>query len=223
MVENIEGIIQITVLIFCVILSLYRMFKFKSRKWALVSFFFGSYLTGDLYWEVCLLYFGQTPDITLVCDLSWYAALLFLFIMLREELESAGFESVREHLDGKIGVKDLIPLAGPVFTAVMALFYMRFGAIISNVIYAVIMGIIFYSVIWTALNINGGLSLRGEHKNIAHLCMAILMTCLGEYGAWTASCFFDSVSITNPYIWFNVLVSMSFPAYLVMFDKEVGA
>ena len=223
MVENIEGLIQIAVLICCVTVSLYRMFVYKSRRWALVSFFLGSYLTGDLYWQSCIFYFGQTPQISVVSDLSWYAALMFLFILIREELESVGYKIVEVKFRSGVGIKWFLPLLGPLFSAVMALYYMRFGAILSNIIYAAIMGVILYNVIWVLLNIKRDTDNKGSERRVIYLSILILINCIGEYGAWTASCFFTGNTITNPYFWFNFLATLSFTAYLIVLPKEVDS
>ena len=83
MIERIENALQIAVLLACVSVSLYRAAAGRSRMWTLLFFFYGSWVLGDIYWLACLIFFDQTPQISVVSDLSWYASYIFLYMLLR--------------------------------------------------------------------------------------------------------------------------------------------
>ncbi len=80
MIELIDNSLQITVLTVCAALSVYLAVRHGSRTWTLLSFFYGSWLLGDVYWLSCLIFYDRTPQISLVSDLSWYAALSLIHI-----------------------------------------------------------------------------------------------------------------------------------------------
>ena len=82
MIESIENALQIGALIICAVVSLYPTITRKSREWMILFFFYGSFLLGDIYWLVCLIFFGDTPKISVVSDLSWYAMYIFLYMLL---------------------------------------------------------------------------------------------------------------------------------------------
>ena len=74
MIESLENTLQIAVLLLCAALALLWAVRGRSRAWMLAFFFFGSFLLGDIYWLAVLLFFDQTPQISVVSDLSWYAS-----------------------------------------------------------------------------------------------------------------------------------------------------
>lgn len=201
MIEQIDNGIQIAVLVICVIEAIFKAAKYRSRSWTLLAFFYGSWLLGDIYWTVCLLFYDKTPEISVVSDLSWYASYIFLYLLLRHT-------SPPEKLAGK----KIIPWLGPVFALGMALFYMRLGAILNNLIYAGLMGLLLYAAI----------SRLTERRDRA-LPVVILIFCLLEYALWTASCFWNDPIQFHPYYCFDLLLTLSFPFFLPAARKAVTA
>ena len=215
MVDVIENAFQIASLIFCTSFSIYRILKTKDKSWVLLFFFFGSYLMGDLYWQAVTYFYGDTPSIALISDLSWYASFMFIYLLLYMENEKhKGLGRPRE--DYENSMLSLVPWLGPIFSTVMSLLYMQIGAIISNTIYGILMAVILYYLIDTVIRFHGTRCLR-----IRWLCHAIAFTCLSEFGSWTASFFNGESSFSNPYYWFNILSSISFTFYLWPLSKEV--
>lgn len=203
MVETYENALQILVLLGCAAVSVYNFMQRKSRTWALLSFFFGSWMLGDLYWQVCLVFYESTPRIPVVSDLSWYTSYLFLYMLLRH---IAPPEIGRK--------KSCLAYIGPVFALGMALFYMQWGQIVSNVIYAALMGLLLFSVIRRFTD-------RKTYKKQLFFTGMIAVFCLAEYGMWTVSCFFEGDGLQNPYYWFDFLLTISFPFFLAATRKAV--
>jgi len=201
MIEQIDNGIQIAVLVICMIAAIFKAARFLSRSWTLLAFFYGSWMLGDIYWTICLLFYDKTPEISVVSDLSWYASFLFLYLFFRHI-------SPPEKLTGK----RIIPWLGPVFTLGMALFFMRRGETLSNLIYAGFMGLLLYAVICRLLQ-----------RRDLYLSVLILVLCLLEYALWTASCFWDDQILLHPYYWFDFLVTVSFPFFLPAVRKKVAA
>ena len=196
MIEQYENILQITVLLLCSVIVLRRALRERSRTWMFTFFFFISWLFGDVYWVACLVFYGDTPQISVVSDLSWYASLTFLYLLLMQTTEP--------DLKGKRGI---LPWAGPVFATAMGTFFVRWGNIVSNIVYEFLMTFLLFSVLARLVNAK-------QYKNQLFLCVLILVFCLLEYALWTASCFWEEDSITNPYYWFDTLLTFSFPLFI---------
>ncbi len=203
MIESLENALQIIVLLFCAGIALYRAITRHSQIWVLAFMFFGSWVLGDIYWLVCLLFYDQTPQISIVSDISWYASYIFLYLLL--------YYSAAPDDSGR---KQLLPWLGPVFAAGMAVFFMFRGEILSNLIYASLMGLLLFAVI-------NRLTDRKRYQNQQLLSGMILLFCLLEYGLWTASCFWTSDTLSNPYYWFDFLLTVSFVFFLPAIKKAV--
>ena len=200
MVERIENALQIVVLLFCVNAALYRALKrTQPRAWTLLALFYGSWALGDIYWLVCLIFYDHTPQISVVSDLSWFAAYIFLYMFLRQVSPP---DSAKE--------KRLLPWTGPLFAAGMAVFFMQWGEIESNLIYAGLMGLLLFSVIRRLMD--------GRQQL---LCAAIAVFCLLEYALWVSSCFFTDNGLLTPYYWFDFLLTVSFPFLLPAAEMRI--
>ena len=203
MIERYENALQIAVLLCCVPLAVYRAVPHRSRPWALLAFFYGNWLLGDLFWLFCLLLTGKTPEISIVSDLSWYASYLFLYLLLRE--------MARPEPGGS---RQFLPWLGFAFAFGMAAFYMQWGEYLSNLIYAVLMGLLLYAAIRRLIN-------RSRNPGCVSFSVLVLVFCLLEYALWTASCFRSDESLSNPYFWFDALLTVSFPFFLPAVKKAV--
>ena len=202
MIESIENGIQLVLTGLCTFTALGLAIRSRSREWVLFGLFSGSYFLGDLYWLFFLVFYGNTPRFSLIPDMSWYASFLFLNLLLFY----AGGGKRPQH-------RKILWLV-PAFTAAMCIFYMQWGEYVSNLIYAFLLTLI----LWQAI---GGLFAcqKGE-KNRTLYGMAGLF-CAIEYGMWTASCFFKSEGLTNPYFWLDLLLSVSFLLFLPAVRKAV--
>ena len=206
MIESLENALQIVILLFCSGVAVYRTIALKSRFWALLSLVFGSWVLGDLYWQVYLLYFGHVPQLSLVSDLSWDASYIFLFLLLRRIMDP---EEPR--------MKGILPWLGPLFAAVMAVFFMQWGKYTANTVTAVLMGNLLYHVL------RGLKYMRGRRRPGKAFYVTVLAFCLLEYCMWTASAFFEGDSLLNPYFWFDFLLSVCFLCFLPAARKAVAS
>ena len=204
MIESIDNALQIASLLICASIAVYRAAKYKSRTWTQAFYFYGSWALGGIYWLLCLLFYNDTPQISIVSDLSWYAALIFLYMILRRVAppEDAG----------KVG---FWPWLGPIFTVGMAFFFMFHGEIISNLIYAGLMGLLLFSAIRRLTD--GDL-----YKNQRFFSITVLILCLLEYGLWVSSCFWSGDTLANPYYWIDFLLSAGFFVLIPAIKKAVG-
>lgn len=198
MIDLIDNGIQTAALLLCVIAASVQAARFQSRTYALLAFFCGSWMLGNIYWTVFLLFYDKTPQISVISDLSWYASYLFLYLLLRHA-------SPPEGLAGGKAVACL----GPAFTVAMGLFYMRRGEIVSNLIYAGLMGVLLYAAIR-----------RLAQRQTVYLAAVILIICLLEYALWTASCFWQAESLRNPYYWFDFLLTATFPFFFAAIKSK---
>ena len=202
MIESIENGLQIAVLIGCTSAAIFRALKYRSRTWTMLSFFYGSWMLGDIYWLVCLVFYDNTPQVSVVSDLSWYAAYIFLYMLLRH---TAPPEGRRE--------KRLLPWIGPLFTTGLAIFFMQYGDILSNLIYAELIGLLLFATIRRLMD--------GDKYNMRRsLCILILIFCLLEYTLWTSSCFFSGGGIENPYYWIDFLMTVCFVFFIPATGKR---
>ena len=195
MIERIENALQIAVLLVCTGFALARAFRFRDKAWILLSLFYSSWALGDIYWTVCLLFYGQTPAVSVISDLSWYASYIFLYMLLREA-----------DPPDSLPKKQILPWLGPLFAAAMAVFFIRWGEFLSNLIYAALLGLLLFSVCRR-------LDARRKGPGLG-LCVVILVFCLLEYALWTASCIWEGKTLANPYFWFDFLLTLSFIFFL---------
>ncbi len=214
MLESIINSLQVISLIICLVYSFIRFHKNRDRAWGILVFFFGSFLLGNLYWQACLIYFGETPQVSVVSDMSWYAAYLFLFLLLREKnVIAAERNAVPENL-----MKSCLPFLAPVFTVFMAVFYLlQSDRLVSNIIWAALMGIVMFTAI-------KGLIGKEGQDNYKPLCLMVLIFCLLEYGSWTSSFYWEFGSVPQHiYYGFDLLMTFSFPWFIrAMQNKEAG-
>ena len=220
MIESIENALQIAVLLACISISLYRAVTQRSRAWTMLSFFYGSQVLGDIYWLVCLIFYHDTPRITVISDLNWYASYILLYMLLRH---TAPPVSARE--------KRALPWLGYAFAMLMAAFFfsfyiywnteqgMRFllwAKAIDNLICGMLIGLLLFSGIRRLMD-------RKTYSSQRSLCILILVFCFIEYGLWTSSCFWWEETMANPYYWFDFLLTASFPFFIPATGKAVAA
>ena len=205
MIERIENSLQIAVLAVCAGAALIRAVRRPDRVRTLLTLFYGSWLLADLYWAVCLFFYGDTPRISLVSDLGWCASYILLYMLLREAAPPVTRSERRA-----------LPWLSVLFAFGMAAFYMRWGEILSNLVYAALMGLLMFA---SVRRLTDG----ARYARARFLCGLILSGCLLEYALWTASCFWAGDTPANPYYWFDLLLTACFPFFLPAVRKLVAA
>lgn len=223
MIEIADNIVQLISTGLVTVISLYRSARTKSLAWNMLGLFSGVYFLGLTYWLLFLLFYNHTPHYSIIQDLSWYSSYLFLMLLIiyvREE--SSGNDSFPVSPRTPIGeivasIKPVLWLI-PVFTAGMCIFFMQYGAILSNIIAAVLMT----GLIWHAAS--GLLSFGGEDRNYNKhklLYLVTILFCITEYALWTSSCIWQGSKITNPYFWLDTLLSIVFLLFIPALRKAV--
>ncbi len=197
MIETLDNALQLSVGGICVLLAAGKIIASRKRKWTLLLLFYSGFFLGNLYWFLYLLFYQRTPQYY-IADLSWWAGYLFLILLLKETEtnKSAG--------------RSLLPWLGPAFTAGMCMFFIQRGEYISNIIYAVFLGVLLWNAIRGLLKSDAE---KRRSKNTV-LCGVTLFFCAMEYAEWTASCFWVGDTLKNPYFWFDTLLTVCFPLFL---------
>ncbi|MBR4513371.1 MAG: hypothetical protein IKO61_00585 [Lachnospiraceae bacterium] len=203
MIETIENGLQLALTVVCITVAISKAYFSRSRTWAILAFFSGIWFLGDLYWVLFLVFFGDTPDPSYITDLSWFAAYLFLLLLMN---------SVETEKKKMSKVLLLVPL----FTIGMGVYYMQWGQYLTNIIDILLMSMLI------AHSIHGLMKLT-ERKNRKNRMLygTVLYFCIMEYGAWTASCIFEGDTLANPYIWFDIGLSLAFVLLIVAVGKAV--
>ena len=206
MFETLENLLQLIILGICAAVSLLSALKRRERSHMLLFFFYLSYLLGDLYWQVCLFYFDETPRISVVSDLSWYAAYLFLYLLIMTE-------GGNKHKNGRLAA-----CAAKAFPVLMALFYMQWGEVLSNIIYALIMGLLFSRITGVLFSKTG----KTGGRRLRRLCLTAMIFCLAEYASWTSSCFWDVDALRYTYYAGDLLMTLCFPFFIAALKAAPG-
>ena len=219
MIERYENAIQIAVLLICCIVAIYRAFRQRSKAWTMLAIFFGAMMLGDLYWVLCLVFYGSTPAISMVSDLNWFSAYLILYLLLRQVAPPT---SARE--------KRILPWLSFVFTLGMSVFFYSFyvdaterlgmnfvlwDKALNNLAYGMLMGLLMFSSIRRLMDFR-------IYPKQKYLSIAVLVFCLVEYALWTSSCFWFPDTLAYPYYWFDFLLTLCCPFFLLATKKAVA-
>jgi hypothetical protein len=207
MIESYENGLQIIVLLLCTAISVWSAVRTRNRAWTLLSLFYGSWVLGDLYWEMFLIFIGRTPSIFYVAEFSWKASYLFLFMLIRFLVPAEAWKN-----------RNPLPWLGVIFSAAMCVFYLQWGDVADNLLCAVLMGLLFFHLIRSVQYLRSS----GERRLLL-FCAAGLVFCVMEYVTWTASCFSTGDSLTNPYFIADTVLTFSFIPLLFGVRKAVGS
>lgn len=205
MYDAFENALQILILVISITIALSLAFKTHEKVWILLSMFYGCWVLGDLYWQLCLMLFGDIPQLSLVSNLSWYASFIFLYILLRH-VEPPRLDAPRRFM----------PFIGPIFSFGMAVFFIvQSGGeqIVSNLISALLMGFLLYAAI---------VRLK-EHRREGrkgYIYILILALIFFEYGMWISTSFAIEDNLMHPYYWCDTLLSISFLLYIPVLRRE---
>ena len=193
-IESIENLVQLGALGICAIFSAHYYLSAKCHEWAMLFLASLVYFLGDLYMQLYLIFFGETPNYSQIPYFSWYASYIFLSLLI---LEFRGKDRIK--------IKNFRMCLIPAFTVLMAIFFMLQGDYIGNTICAVTMAVL----IWQA--VEGLITAGAEGKDGARLLyITILALCLTEYTSWTVSSLWSVNSIANPYFWTDSFLSLIF-------------
>lgn len=209
MIEIIDNSIQFAVLTCCCIYSAIQAIRRSTNAWFLLTCFYGAYALGLVFWLLYLVFHLETPRISPVSDLSWMASVLFL-IVLKNTISLPEERAYRP------------PLAwiAPAFSAVMCFFFFQWGEYLLNILWAALMGVCGYyalsGLLWARRQRNGMRSFR-------YFYIAVLAFILLEYSLWVTSCYWKGDSLSNPYFWFDFLMTITFATFLPALRRRVSA
>ncbi len=214
MIEIAENIVQMSILLICACVSAVWAIRAgkdrnreKSETSGLLFLFYALYLVADLYWTLYLVFYHEGPRTFYVSELCWYVADLLLFMLVRE---------LADPKEKTIRSPALFAL--PAFCAAMCLFYMQWGDYSSNIICAVLMSLLTYHAA------RGLVYMHSNPQKAANLqlCIVVLIFCGVEYCMWTASCFWSGDAWTNPYFFFDFLLTVTMLFMLPAYRKAVA-
>lgn len=202
-IESTDNIIQLFTTGFCAGLSAYRAFKTGRHAWVLLFFAAFVYFLADIYWQLYLVFYGETPHYSYIPDAGWYACYLFLILLVND---------IRGRRDKTPYNRFLLLI--PVFTVGMCVFYLQFGDFIGNILAAVLMSILIRVTVDALIQCKRRELLKNDalhtDRNRNGLYISVLVFCFAEYAAWTTSCFWMGDTFANPYFYFDTVLSLTF-------------
>ena len=149
----------------------------------------------------------ETPQVFYVSDLAWLASYVFLLALTLTLLDAGERQS-------RTGLCWL----APVFCLPQFLLYVTRGDLLLNVLMCGLTMMLAWcavrGLVWAKKTGNG--RLRRFHGTV------LAFTAL-EYALWTASCFWVSDTLTNPYFWFDFLLTLVLLLFLPAVRKAVTA
>lgn len=208
MIEIIDNSVQLAVLAVMAVLCAVYSYRTNQQNAGILAMFYGSFVLGDLYWLLYLVFYGYTPRVFYISAVSWYAAYVFLDLVL-----------LRMASEEERGTRWPALWLVPVFPAAMCLYYLQYGDVFGNIVSATLMGLLMFhavrGLVWARKH--------GGNRGRRMFCACVLVFCLLEYGEWTASCFFDVDTLASPYYWFDFALTALTILFLPAYRKAVEA
>ena len=211
MIEILDNGIQLLVTGLCMLLVLRRCLRTGQRPWILLALFYGCFFLADLYWFLFLVYIGDTPGFSYVSDMTYYASFLFLILLVRSLFEEAGPR-----------IRTPLAVTGPLFAAGMAVFFMRWGDYLSNLLCGLFMGFLSYYTIRELILLSASAN-KGDAgaRALRRFLFHILLIFVTEYVLWTLSCFWMGDGLENPYFWVDALLTAEYGLLVPALGKAV--
>ena len=208
MVENIDNIIQIIFTGICTVYSAYKAVLSGRREWILLGLFSGVFFLGDVYFILYLILYADAQFESFIPYMCWYTAYYFLIILI---LYIKGDNKVKKPASSMYLI--------PAFTTMMCGFFIyQGGAIVSNLISLCLMT----ALLWSSADGLRTITCDGDtHDPRKNIYVLTMLFCFLEYALWTASCFWIGDKITNPYFWFDTMISICFIFYAAGMRKAV--
>lgn len=208
MIELVDNLSQFLIALIAAIATWLIFFKNRQQTYLLLAGFFGTFMLGSLYWTLHYYLFKVTPQIFYVSELAWISSYIFLLTLV---LSMAGAEERSFYHP--------LMWAAPLFCIPLIGLFLTHGDILLNLI----IGGLTMAIAWFALR---GLIFarqqKGTQRDMLYFHTAVLRFIFLEYSLWTASCFWISDTYTNPYFWFDFMLTASIFALLPATKKAVG-
>jgi len=206
MIEIIDNAVQLAVTLVCAGISGTLALRQRKQAYTILACYYGALTMGILYWLVYDLITSYTPKIFYVSDLCWMASYLFLLMLVTATASQE--ERTFRHPAAWIS---------PVISTALTLFYCQWGDWLENIIWCGLMG----ATGWFSIS---GFIWATRRKKTArrNFHLAVLFLIAVEYCLWTASCFWVSDTLANPYFWFDFGLSGAAVLLLIATERAVG-
>lgn len=209
MIELLDNFSQFLVTLLAAVGAGILFYKSRVQAYLLLTCFFGTFMLGTLYWTLHFFLFNYTPQIFYVSELAWIASSMFL-LTLEYTLSTPDERKFRHPAVWLV----------PIFCIPQLILYLLRGDILFNLL---ICGLTM-AVAWcSARGLIYARRQSGEQRAMQFFHIAVLIIIILQYCLWTSSCFWISDTYTNPYFWFDFLLTASMFALLPATKKAVGA
>lgn len=208
MVELIDNVTQLLVTLLSGIGAGILFFKKREQVWFLLACLYGTFMLGMLFWTLHIFLFSFTPPVFYVSELAWIASYMFL-LTLEFTLSTEEERKLRHFAMWLV----------PVFCVPQMLLYFTHGDILFNLL---ICGLTMAAARCSVRGLIYARRQSGKPQDMQYFHIAVLCIVFLEYCLWTSSCFWISDTLTNPYFWFDFLLSAALFALLPATRKAVG-
>ena len=205
MIEIIENIFQLIVTGCCGVYGVYKSISSNRREWLLAGLFSFAFFSGDLYWSLYILFYGDSPQLSYISEFSWYASYLFLIMLVQVSMTP---EQKRMNYR--------VLLIVPVFVIGMCIYFMTMGDYVSNIITALLMGILMY------YSLQGIIYHKYDEEGRRCIFISAFLFCIVEYVLWILSILWiGGDTVLNPYYWCDMVLTISILMVLIALRKAV--
>lgn len=202
-VEVFDNLIQFAVTVGCTIWAGILAAKHKSQIFFILTCFYGVFAMGLLYWLLYLSIKSYTPKVFYVSDLAWVAAFIFLLLLV-----------ISINSDDEKSIGPAVPLLVCGAEMVPCIYFLLRGDIATTLMWCgILMAVDFYAV--------RGILYKPNSKGKKLFYAAVLFISFSEYALWTSSCFWVSDTLTNPYFWFDFMLTAGLLLLLPAAKKAV--
>ncbi len=209
MVELIDNLTQSAAALAAFIAAGVIYYKTRQQTFYLLACFMGCFMLGSFHWTLYILLFDRTPQIFYVSELAWSAS--FLFLLTLEYILASDQEKIFFHP---------ALLLVPLFCIPQLFLYLSFGEISGNIF---VVGLTMAAAWFAMRGLIFARTQVGAARNMQYFHAAVLFLIFLEYCLWTSSCFWISDTISNPYFWFDFLLTLALIALIPAAKKAVPA
>ena len=204
----IDNVVQLAVTAGCGIYSAVLFIRRKEQAWFLLTCFYGAFSLGLINWTLFIWFRAAAPQFFSVSDLNWIAGGLFLLAL-----------QTTIRLPGEGAYRPLWAWAVPVFCAVMSLYFFQYSAHLLDILWTVPLGGCGYFAL------RGLLFARrqsAQARGTQYFHMVVLIYILLEHCLWVASCDWKGDTLSNPYFWFDFLLTATYFSFLPALKRAVA-
>ncbi|NLB09999.1 MAG: histidine kinase [Clostridiaceae bacterium] len=207
MTELLDNITQSAAMLIAFIAAGVLYYRTHRQPFYLLACFFGCFMLGTFHWTLYVLLFNSSPQVFYVSELAWIAS--YLFLLTLEYVLAAEAEKKFRHP---------AMLLVPIFCIPQLILYLSRGEIFGNLL---MVGLTMAVAYFAIRGFFYARSQNGEARKMQYFYGAVLVIIFLEYCLWTSSCFWNSDTMSNPYFWFDFLLSAALLALIPATKKAV--